>query len=65
MAQPTTNSGDNFHTWRINTNTVSSNVGDPADLDTTDKTSTVAAINELKTEINNSGDALAYAIALG
>ena len=52
-----------FDVWRQNTNTVSTNVGNPVDLITIDKSSTVAAINE--TRISGTADAIVMAIALG
>ena len=63
MAITTVNSTDTFEDWRVKTNTISTNQGDVAALTTTDKTSTVSAINE----VNASASALAIvmSIALG
>jgi hypothetical protein len=65
MAQPTTTLDNTLDEFRTNSNIVSANVGDPAALTTTDKSSAVAAINELKSTAATSGDVLALAIALG
>lgn len=49
---------DNFEQWRVKTNQISDNVGNPTDLTTTDKSSLVAAVNESRQY------AIAIAIAL-
>ena len=47
MAVTTINLADTISQWVTKTNTISSDLGDKALLETTDKTNTVAAINEL------------------
>lgn len=48
MTQQVVYTTDSFDQWRSKTNDVSAAVGDTAALTTTDKTSLVAALNELK-----------------
>lgn len=43
---------DTIETWRQKTNRLSSNIGDPDDLNTTNKTNLVSAINELASNSN-------------
>ena len=50
MALVTVNLIDTFDEWRIKTNSLGSNTGDLATLSTTDKSSIVAAINEIHTD---------------
>ena len=45
---------DTIETWRQKTNRLSSNVGEPDDLNTTNKTNLVSAINELAAVTNSS-----------
>lgn len=45
---------DTIETWRQKTNLLSANIGDPDDLNTTDKTTLVSAINELESVSNSS-----------
>ena len=47
MALPTVEFQDSFDTWRIKTNLIGINSGDLVNLVTTDKSSLVAALNEL------------------
>ena len=47
MALPTVELQDSFDTWRIKTNLIGINSGDLVNLVTTDKSSLVAALNEL------------------
>jgi trimeric autotransporter adhesin len=54
MPLVTVNLVDTFDEWRIKTNTIGSNTGDITTLSTVDKTSIVAAINEVVT--NDSDD---------
>ena len=54
MALQVVNLTDTFDEWRIKTNTTATQFGDLASLSTTDKTSLVAAINEIFT--NDSDD---------
>ena len=54
---------DNFEAWRQKTNSIATNVGDLTTLNTTDKSSSVNAINEVLTTASTT--ALALAIALG
>ena len=54
MALVTVSLTDTFDEWRIKTNTLGTNTGDLTALSTTDKTSLVAAINEIFT--NDSDD---------
>ena len=54
MALVTVSLTDTFDEWRIKTNTLGTNTGDLTVLSTTDKTSLVAAINEIFT--NDSDD---------
>lgn len=44
---------DTFEQWRTKTNTISTDLGTVASLTTTDKTSAVNAVNELKTNVGN------------
>ena len=50
MAIVTVNLVDTFDEWRLKTNSLGSNTGDLATLATTDKSSIVAAINEIHTD---------------
>ena len=50
MAIVTVNLVDTFDEWRLKTNNLGSNTGDLATLATTDKSSIVAAINEIHTD---------------
>jgi hypothetical protein len=50
MALVTVNLIDTFDEWRIKTNSIGSNTGDLTTLVTTDKSSIVAAINEIHTD---------------
>ena len=54
MSIVTVNLVDTFDEWRIKTNTLGSDTGDLATLSTVDKTSLVAAVNEIF--INDSDD---------
>lgn len=45
---------DTIETWRQKTNLLSANIGDPDDLNTSDKTTLVSAINELESVSNSS-----------
>ena len=47
MAIPSVLLSDTFDEWRVKTNTVATNFGDLTALNTTDKSSVVAAINEI------------------
>ena len=49
MALVSVNLVDTFDEWRTKTNTISSNQGDLATLNTTDKSTLVKALNEIKT----------------
>ena len=48
MAIVTVNLVDTFDAWRVKTNTISTNSGDLATLNTTDKSTLVKALNEIK-----------------
>ena len=50
MAIQVVNLTDTFDEWRVKTNTTASTFGDLTSLSTTDKTSLVAAINEINTQ---------------
>ncbi len=54
MAKPIVTKKDTFDQWRLKVNQVSENIGNLADLDTTDNSSAVAAINEIKTNLDDS-----------
>ena len=51
MALVTVNLVDTFDEWRLKTNSLGSNTGDLATLSTTDKSSIVAAINEVNSVV--------------
>ena len=53
MALVNVNLVDTFDEWRTKTNTISSNQGDLATLNTTDKSTLVKALNEIKTGEND------------
>jgi hypothetical protein len=65
MAIQVVNLSDSFDSWRQKDNTTAVAVGDIASLSTTDKTSTVAAINEVQSTTASTGFSIAMAIALG
>ena len=48
-----TNKSDSFNQWRVNTNQLGVNVGDISNLDTTNKTSVVTAMNEVYSDVND------------
>lgn len=54
MAKPIVTKKDTFDQWRLKVNQVSENIGDIGFLNTTDKSSLVAGINENKTNLDNS-----------
>ena len=54
MAKPIVTKKDTFDQWRLKVNQVSENIGDIDFLNTTDKSSLVAGINENKTNLDNS-----------
>lgn len=54
MAKPIVTKKDTFDQWRLKVNQVSENIGDVDFLNTNDKSSAVAAINETKTNLDNS-----------
>ena len=54
MSTVTVNLADTFEEWRTKTNTIGSSAGDLSSLNTTDKSSLVAAINEVI--VNDSDD---------
>ena len=58
MAVTTINLADTISQWVTKTNTISSDLGDKALLATTDKTNTVAAINELFNRKTTDSDAI-------
>jgi hypothetical protein len=53
MANVIVSEEDTFYQWRQKTNIVSVNTGDIATLNTSDKTSIVNAVNELKTSFDS------------
>lgn len=59
MSIPNVPQTDTFDQWRIKTNTIAENVGDLDNLNTTDQSNIVAAVNE------NKEFTIAMAIALG
>jgi hypothetical protein len=63
MAITYTERADSFNQFRLNTNDLADDLGDLTTLDTTDKTSMVAAVNEVKSGVSDS--AIVMAIALG
>ena len=60
MAVTVTNLADSFEAWRVNLNLAHSQQGDLTILTTTDKTSIVAAINELDTGLSAANIKSAY-----
>ena len=53
MAIVQVNLVDTFDEWRVKTNSISTNQGDLATLNTTDKSTLVKALNEIKTGEND------------
>ena len=58
MAVTVINLSDTIAQWVTKTNTISTDLGDKATLSTTNKTNTVAAINELYTRKTTDSDAI-------
>lgn len=64
MTQPTVETSDTFEDWRVKTNQISANVGDPINLDASiTAADIVTAINNLK--LKSTGTSISMAIALG
>lgn len=55
MARPITELTDTFKVFRDNVNTISTNVGDPTGLTTTEDSDLVTALNELDSDLHGSG----------
>jgi len=65
MAVTNVPTSDTFDAWRIKTNTISADLGDPDAIYNPLITNVVAAVNDLETKKAAKGFAIAMAIALG
>lgn len=63
MAIPKTEKTDSLQTFRENANNNAQRVGDLVNLNTTDKSSIVNAVNEVNNNVSDAG-VIAFAVAL-